>query len=114
MIEDDAAVRQLLAVNLRNEGFEPLEAADGESGLALARDRDLGLVLLDLRLPGIDGFAVLQELKKAPATAEVPVIAMTGAKACASARGPASCRWAPPISSPNPSRWTRCSRRSAR
>jgi PAS domain S-box-containing protein len=78
VIEDDAAIRQLLAVTLRNEGFEPMEAADGETGLAMARERAPDLVLLDMRLPGIDGLAVLQRLKRAPETAEIPVIAMTG------------------------------------
>jgi DNA-binding response OmpR family regulator len=78
IIEDDASVRSLLAVALRKREFVPIEAPDGETGLALAGQERPDLVLLDLRLPGIDGFAVLQALKRSPATAAIPVIAVTG------------------------------------
>ena len=78
VIEDDASIRRLLSANLSNRGFEPIEAADGESGLQLAGERDPDLVILDLHLPGIDGFTVLQRLKHTPATAATPVIAVTG------------------------------------
>jgi PAS domain S-box-containing protein len=78
VIEDDASVRELLAVALHRQGFDVLEAPDGETGLALAGRERPDLVLLDLRLPGIDGFAVLQSLKRSPATTDIPVIAVTG------------------------------------
>ena len=78
IIEDDASTRHLLAVALRNAGFDPIEAPDGETGLVLASQIQPGLVLLDLRLPGIDGFSVLQRLKSTALTAGIPVIAMTG------------------------------------
>jgi DNA-binding response OmpR family regulator len=80
VVEDDHWVRQLLAVALRNQNFEVLEAPDGETGLTLARQAHPDLILLDLRLPGIDGFAVLQTLKRSPDTAEIPVIAVTGSE----------------------------------
>jgi DNA-binding response OmpR family regulator len=80
VIEDDPSVRELLAVALRKQEFDVLEAPDGESGLALAGRERPELVLLDLRLPGIDGFGVLQALKRSPATAEIPVIAVTGSE----------------------------------
>jgi PAS domain S-box-containing protein len=78
VIDDDPSIRELLIVALRKQGFEVLEAPDGETGLALARRAEPGLILLDLRLPGMDGFAVLQALKRAPETAEIPVIAISG------------------------------------
>jgi PAS domain S-box-containing protein len=80
VVEDDPSVRRLLAVALRNQDFEVLEAPDGETGLALAEQHRPELILLDLRLPGIDGFQVLQALKRSPATAAIPVIAVTGSE----------------------------------
>jgi PAS domain S-box-containing protein len=80
VIEDDASTRELLAVALGKQGFETLTAPDGESGLLLADQQQPGVILLDLRLPGIDGFGVLQRLKRSPATAAIPVIAVTGSE----------------------------------
>lgn len=78
VIEDDASTRQLLAVTLRRANLDPVEAPDGETGLVLARQLQPGLILLDLRLPGLDGFSVLQRLKSSASTADIPVVAMTG------------------------------------
>ena len=78
IIDDDADVRRLLQKALEKQGFLVETAGDGESGLAQAGERSPGLILLDLSMPGMDGFAVLQALKESPAAAEVPVIAMTG------------------------------------
>jgi signal transduction histidine kinase/DNA-binding response OmpR family regulator len=78
VIEDDPSIRKLLSTRLTERGFEAIEAADGESGLQLAEQREPDLVLLDLHLPGIDGFTVLHRLKHTPSTAGTPVIAVTG------------------------------------
>jgi len=78
VIEDDASIRRLLSTSLGQRGFEAIEAEDGETGLRLADERKPDLIVLDLRLPGIDGFTVLQRLKHSPATADTPVIAVTG------------------------------------
>jgi PAS domain S-box-containing protein len=78
IIEDDASTRKLLSIGLRSHGFEPVEAADGESGIALAGAELPDLVLLDLNLPGTDGFSVLQQLKRSPTTSQIPVIVVTG------------------------------------
>jgi DNA-binding response OmpR family regulator len=80
VIEDDPSVRELLTVALRKQEFEVLTAPDGETGLTLAEQERPALILLDLRLPGIDGFAVLQALKRSPNTAEIPVIVATGSE----------------------------------
>jgi PAS domain S-box-containing protein len=77
VVDDDADVRALLENVLRKQGYDVETAADGERGLALAVARHPGLILLDMRLPGMDGFAVLQALKREEATARIPVIAMT-------------------------------------
>jgi PAS domain S-box-containing protein len=78
VIDDDAGVRSLLETALARQGFEVDTAADCESGMALAGARRPGLILLDIRLPGTDGFDVLRMLKATQATADIPVIAMTG------------------------------------
>ncbi len=74
-IEDDGAVRRGIVDSLRFAGYSPLEAADGRAGLDLAVRAAPDLVLLDVLLPGLDGFRVLEELRKAhPA---LPVIMLT-------------------------------------
>jgi PAS domain S-box-containing protein len=78
VIDDDADVRTLLDAALRKQGYEVEMAADGESGLTLANTRRPGLILLDMRMPKMDGFAVLRSLKASSATADIPVVAMMG------------------------------------
>ena len=78
VIDDDPDVRQMLRTALQKHGYEADVAADGEQGLARVREQRPGLILLDLRLPGIDGFGVLRALKDDPATVDIPVIALTG------------------------------------
>jgi DNA-binding response OmpR family regulator len=80
VIEDDPSVREYLDVALRKQNFEVLMAPDGETGLALASREHPETILLDLRLPGIDGITVLQALKRSPATTEIPVIVVTGSE----------------------------------
>jgi signal transduction histidine kinase/DNA-binding response OmpR family regulator len=78
VVEDDASIRRLLSASLMNRGFEVIEAEDGERGLQLADEQHPDLIVLDLHLPGVDGFTVLQRLKRAPSTTSIPVIAVTG------------------------------------
>lgn len=78
VIDDDPDVRELLRANLTRAGFEVVLAQDGREGIELAQVRRPGLILLDLMMPGVDGFSVLQALKQNSATLEVPVVAMTG------------------------------------
>jgi PAS domain S-box-containing protein len=78
IVEDDEPTRKLLSVGLRNHGFEPIEAADGEAGLEIASQQCPDLILLDLNLPGAHGLEVLQQLKRSPSTAAIPVIVVTG------------------------------------
>jgi PAS domain S-box-containing protein len=78
VVDDDAGVRSLLKTALEKQGFQVEAAGDGQSALAWASEHHPGLILLDLRMPGMDGYAVLQALKESDTTAGIPVIAMTG------------------------------------
>lgn len=77
VVEDNVANMKLAALLLRNAGHQVLAAADAESGLAAARAEHPDLVLMDLQLPGMDGLAATALLKADPATAAIPVIALT-------------------------------------
>ena len=75
VIEDDANIRRGLVDTLAAGGYRTIEAADGHAGLKTALSADYALMLLDIRLPGPDGFEILAELRKSrPAT---PVIMAT-------------------------------------
>ena len=76
LIDDNDLVRQAFSRVLRNAGFQVLEADGGEAGLAIFRDRSPDAVLVDLRMPGIDGLEVLSSL--AQESPEVPVIVVSG------------------------------------
>ena len=64
MVDDEASIRELVVPVLRTEGFDVDEADDGETALELFRRRPHDLVVLDLRLPGIDGLEVLREIRR--------------------------------------------------
>lgn len=74
MVEDDATVRETLALNLRQEGYEVLTAEDGEQGLKLARESDPDLVVLDVMLPKLDGLTFCRVLRR---ESDVPIILLT-------------------------------------
>jgi DNA-binding response OmpR family regulator len=61
-------------VNFRSAGLATLEAADGETGLSLARSERPDLILLDIMLPAMDGWRVAEELAADPSTAEIPIL----------------------------------------
>jgi len=77
IIEDNAANMKLACLLLRNAGHTVLCAVDAETGLTLARADQPDLILMDIQLPGMDGLAATALLKKDPATAAIPVIALT-------------------------------------
>src|SRR5436853_7796356 len=77
VVEDNPANMKLAALLLRNAGHVVLCAADAESGLTLARAEKPDLILMDIQLPGMDGLAATALLKKDPATAAIPIIALT-------------------------------------
>ena len=77
IIDDDEKNRKLLRVILTSRGYNTLEAEDGEQGVAEARKSLPGLILLDYRLPLMDGIAVSRLLKSGAATANIPIIIVT-------------------------------------
>ena len=78
VIEDESEIRELIQLNLEMNGFsEVLTAADGETGLKIAKNETPDLILLDIMLPGIDGYAVCRQLKANSQTASIPVIMLT-------------------------------------
>jgi len=74
VIDDEAPIRLLCRVNLEAEGMEVLEAADGPSGLEEARERAPDVVLLDVMMPGLDGWRVAEQLLEDERTSEIPII----------------------------------------
>lgn len=75
IVEDEENIVDILAFNLKREGYETLEAMDGATGLELALQQDPDLILLDLMLPKMDGFEVCRRLREAGRT--TPVIMLT-------------------------------------
>ena len=78
IIDDSTTVVTMLRRMLEQNGYESIEAFDGETGVDLAIEREPHVIFLDIVLPGMDGFAALRKLRKDPATAEVPIIMMSG------------------------------------
>ena len=75
IVEDEQNIVDILSFNLEREGYNTLEAYDGNTGLQLALEQNPDLVLLDLMLPGMDGFDVCREIRKAGSA--VPIIMLT-------------------------------------
>jgi len=77
VIDDEAPIRLLCRVNLEAEGMTVLEASDGPSGLALAQEQLPDLVLLDVMMPGLDGWGVAEHMLEGEETARIPIIFLT-------------------------------------
>jgi len=77
IVEDDKFLRELMSRKLREEGYEVIEAMDGDAGLKKMKKEKPDLVLLDLILPEIDGFEVLATKKEDPEIAKIPVIILS-------------------------------------
>jgi DNA-binding response OmpR family regulator len=77
VIDDEAPIRLLCRVNLEAEGVEVLEAADGATGLELARREKPDAILLDVMMPGLDGWNVAERLLSAEETRAIPIIFLT-------------------------------------
>jgi len=75
IVEDERAIVEILKFNLKREGYDTLEALDGETGLALAREKDPDLILLDVMLPRMNGFDICSALRRDGRT--VPIIMLT-------------------------------------
>jgi DNA-binding response OmpR family regulator len=77
VVDDEAPIRLLCRVNLEAERMEVVEAADGESGLETARAERPDVVLLDVMMPGMDGWQVAEQLMEDEATTHIPIVFLT-------------------------------------
>lgn len=77
VVDDEADVVELIEYNLRNAGFDVICAADGEEALAKIKTTLPDMIVLDIMLPGKDGFEVCKQLKRDPKTANIPIIMLT-------------------------------------
>ncbi len=77
LVEDNEMNRDMLSRRLERRGYEVVLAEDGDQGLQRAADTRPDLILLDMSLPGVDGWEVARRLKADPATAAISIIALT-------------------------------------
>ena len=77
VVEDNALNAKLLRDFLQAKGYRVIESTTAEKGLQLAREHGPDLILMDIRLPGMNGVTALQELKRDEATRHIPVMAVT-------------------------------------
>jgi two-component system phosphate regulon response regulator PhoB len=77
IVEDEVDILQLVTHNLKSSEFNVLTAEDGYQALSLAKKHLPQLVILDLMLPGLDGFEVCKELKRSPTTKNIPILMLT-------------------------------------
>ncbi|HEX4854529.1 MAG TPA: response regulator [Arenimonas sp.] len=78
VVDDSPTIVALLGRMLRQNDYTVLEAGDAEAGLEIARTQAPELIFLDIVLPGMDGFAALRQLRRDPATRDIPVIMISG------------------------------------
>jgi len=77
VIEDDKFLRELITKKISRAGFQALEAVNGEEAIKIIKESKPDLILLDLILPGIDGFEVLSQMKKDTKIKTIPVIILS-------------------------------------
>jgi DNA-binding response OmpR family regulator len=77
VIDDERSIRMLCRINLAASGMEVLEAADGADGIELARKEKPDLILLDVMMPGLEGWEVARRLARDEETSEIPIVFLT-------------------------------------
>ena len=77
VIDDEAPIRLLCRVNLEAEGIDVVEAPDGPAGIERAKEERPDVILLDVMMPGLDGWRVAEELLEDPATSAIPIVFLT-------------------------------------
>jgi CheY-like chemotaxis protein len=77
LVEDNELNRDMLSRRLERKGFDVLMAADATEGLSMARAQSPDLILMDMRLPDLDGWSATRQLKADDSTRQIPVIALT-------------------------------------
>jgi CheY-like chemotaxis protein len=77
LVEDNEMNRDMLSRRLARRGYEVVVAVDGEAGVRMAQSESPAIILMDMSLPGLDGWDATRQIKADPATRAVPVIALT-------------------------------------
>jgi CheY-like chemotaxis protein len=77
LIEDNELNRDMLTRRMQKRGYQIVSAADGETGVAMAQTEAPALILMDVSLPGIDGWEATRRIRAAPGTRHIPIIALT-------------------------------------
>jgi DNA-binding response OmpR family regulator len=77
IIEDETEIQNFVSRVLELEGYQVLKASNGNTGMEIIRENPVSLVVLDLRLPGPDGWSILREIKGTPSYANIPVVVLT-------------------------------------
>ena len=77
VVEDQEDNRMILRDLLHSAGYEVLEAVDGAEGVRLARAEQPDLILMDIQMPGVDGYQATRSIKAEPGLAAIPIIAVT-------------------------------------
>ena len=77
VVEDDTFLRELIVQKLDQSGYDIVEAVDGEDGVKQAKAEKPDVILLDIILPGIDGFEVLRQLKEDETLSSIPVLILS-------------------------------------
>lgn len=77
LVEDEEMLANMYEVKFKKDGFNLMKALDGETGLALAKEKQPDAILLDVIMPKMDGFTVLRQLREDEKTKKIPVILLT-------------------------------------
>jgi adenylate cyclase len=78
LVDDVTTELNILAAYLKQQTFRVLTALDGQAALSMARDQKPNLILLDIRMPGMNGYEICQQLKRDPTTQEIPILFISG------------------------------------
>lgn len=76
-VDDSASIRQMVSFTLKSAGYEVLEAADGDAGLAQAKAKPCDLILTDQNMPGMDGLTLIKALRGLPEYRSKPILMLT-------------------------------------
>lgn len=77
VVEDDTFLRQLIAAKMETDGFDIFVAVDAEAAFKYLEESRPEIILLDLMLPGLDGFQILEQIKKDPKNKDIPVVILS-------------------------------------
>lgn len=77
VVDDEVLIRQIISIILKSAGYKVIEAVNGNDALSKMTDKDFGLVITDLRMPGMDGIEFIKQLRSESAHRSVPIIMLT-------------------------------------